>query len=51
MGSDDTQKSRSNIGQTYVALSRATSIEGLYFKRKIFKSDIIFDKKIYDFLK
>ena len=37
-------------GQTYVALSRATSIEGLYFKRKIFKSDIIFDKKIYDFL-
>ena len=37
-------------GQTYVALSRAISIEGLYFKRKIFKSDIIFDKKIYDFL-
>ena len=37
-------------GQTYVALSRSTSMDGLFFKRKIFKSDIIFDKRIYDFL-
>ena len=37
-------------GQTYVALSRSTTLEGLYFKRKIYTSDIIFDDKIYNFI-
>ena len=37
-------------GQTYVALSRATSLEGVFLKREIFNSDLIFDKKVYDYL-
>ena len=37
-------------GQTYVALSRATSLEGVYLKREIYNSDLIFDKKVYDYL-
>ena len=37
-------------GQTYVALSRAISLEGVFLKREIFNSDLIFDKKVYDYL-
>ena len=37
-------------GQTYVALSRATSMEGLFLKKKIYYNDLIFDKRVYDFL-
>ena len=33
-------------GQTYVALSRATSLEGLFLTRPIKVSDIIFDNKL-----
>jgi len=36
-------------GQTYVALSRIRSIEGMYLKRPIKKEDIICDKSIIDF--
>jgi ATP-dependent DNA helicase PIF1 len=36
-------------GQTYVALSRCTSLEGLFLKRPIIASDIIFDNRIYQF--
>ena len=37
-------------GQTYVALSRAISMEGVFLKRKIYYNDLIFDKRVYDFL-
>jgi len=36
-------------GQTYVALSRCTSLEGIVLKRPIIYSDIIFDNRIYEF--
>lgn len=38
-------------GQTYVALSRCTSLEGIVLKRPIISSDIIFDNRIYQFHK
>ena len=38
-------------GQTYVALSRSTSLEGIRLKSPIKRSDILLDKHIYDFLK
>ncbi|MCX8179421.1 MAG: DEAD/DEAH box helicase [Candidatus Aenigmarchaeota archaeon] len=37
-------------GQTYVALSRCTSLEGIVLKRPISKKDIIVDQKITEFL-
>lgn len=37
-------------GQTYVALSRATSLEGLYLSRPIRASDIIVDPAIVEFM-
>ena len=37
-------------GQTYVALSRATSLEGIYLMREINSGDLIFDKKVFTFL-
>ena len=37
-------------GQTYVALSRAKSIEGIYLMRPITFGDLIFDEKVFDFL-
>ncbi|MCQ9208029.1 MAG: DEAD/DEAH box helicase [Omnitrophica bacterium] len=36
-------------GQTYVALSRCTSLEGIILKRAIIYSDIIFDNRVYEF--
>ena len=36
-------------GQTYVALSRCTSLEGITLKRPIIYSDIIFDNRVYQF--
>ncbi|MFH1093715.1 MAG: AAA family ATPase [Candidatus Omnitrophota bacterium] len=38
-------------GQTYVALSRCTKLEGIKLARPIVISDIIFDKRIYEFMK
>ncbi|MBI3591677.1 MAG: AAA family ATPase [Candidatus Melainabacteria bacterium] len=38
-------------GQTYVALSRCTSLDGIYLKRKITSKDILVDPKIIDFMK
>ena len=38
-------------GQTYVALSRCRSLQGLSLKRNILKSDIKLDPQIQDFLK
>ena len=38
-------------GQAYVALSRATTFEGLYLKRKLRANDIIIDKEIIEFAK
>ena len=37
-------------GQTYVALSRATSIDGIHLLREIKQSDLIFDKNVFSFL-
>ena len=37
-------------GQTYVALSRAKSIDGIYLIREITHGDMIFDNKVFDFL-
>ena len=37
-------------GQTYVALSRATEIKGIFLINKITYSDLIFDKRVYEFL-
>jgi ATP-dependent exoDNAse (exonuclease V) alpha subunit len=37
-------------GQTYVALSRARSIEGIYLMREITFKDLIFDNKVFNFL-
>ena len=37
-------------GQTYVALSRAKSLEGIYLTREITFADLIFDEKVFDFL-
>ena len=36
-------------GQTYVALSRCTSLEGIALSRPIAMKDILFDERIYDF--
>jgi ATP-dependent exoDNAse (exonuclease V) alpha subunit len=36
-------------GQVYVALSRCTSLDGITLKRPVIHSDIIFDKRIYEF--
>jgi len=36
-------------GQVYVALSRCTSMEGITLKRPVIHSDIIFDKRVYEF--
>lgn len=38
-------------GQTYVALSRCTKIEGVYLKNPLRPNDIIVDKKVIDFHK
>ncbi len=35
-------------GQTYVALSRCTSLEGLVFSRPVTPRDIVFDERVYD---
>ena len=37
-------------GQTYVALSRVVSLEGLFLTREIRMSDIIFNKNVQDYL-
>ena len=37
-------------GQMYVALSRCTSLEGIILKNPVYKSDIIFDFRIENFL-
>ena len=37
-------------GQTYVALSRSKTLEGISLLKKINKKDIIFDKRVLDFL-
>ena len=36
-------------GQVYVGLSRCASLEGIILKRPVIHSDIIFDKRIYEF--
>ena len=38
-------------GQTYVALSRCSSLEGLYLKRPIRARDIIVDQRIAEFMR
>jgi ATP-dependent DNA helicase PIF1 len=37
-------------GQLYVALSRATGLDGLYLTRKIAERDIVFDPKVSDWI-
>ena len=36
-------------GQTYVALSRVTSLDGLFLTRAINVSDVVFDQNIEDY--
>jgi ATP-dependent exoDNAse (exonuclease V) alpha subunit len=36
-------------GQTYVALSRCTSLEGVVFSRPVTPKDILFDERVYGF--
>lgn len=36
-------------GQTYVALSRCTSLEGIVFSRPVTHRDILFDERVYNF--
>lgn len=36
-------------GQLYVALSRCTCLDGIRLKRPVYHSDIIFDRRIYEF--
>ncbi len=38
-------------GQTYVALSRLTSLEGLYLTRPLRPSDIIVDQNVLNFMR
>ncbi len=38
-------------GQTYVALSRLKTLNGLYLTKPINKSDFIFDQQINNFLR
>ena len=38
-------------GQTYVALSRCKSLDGIYLNRKIEREDIIVESKILSFMK
>ncbi|MCS5497568.1 PIF1 family ATP-dependent DNA helicase [Cnuibacter physcomitrellae] len=40
-----------SAGQTYVALSRLTSLEGLYLTRPLRPSDIIVDRDVLDFMR
>ena len=35
-------------GQTYVALSRCTSLEGIVFNRPVTHRDMVFDERVYD---
>ena len=35
-------------GQTYVALSRCTSLDGLVFSRPVTPRDMVFDERVYD---
>lgn len=36
-------------GQTYVALSRCTSLEGIIFSRPVTPRDVLFDERVYGF--
>lgn len=36
-------------GQTYVALSRCTSLDGIVFNRPVTYRDILFDQRVYDY--